>query len=54
MFLWSTLCKQDKISKTGGERCIESTMKKEENYQGLKKVTLLTWKNYEIFMAKQF
>ena len=36
MFLWSTLCKQDKISKKGGERCIESIMKKEENYQGLK------------------
>ena len=36
MFLWSTLCKQDEISKKGGERCIESTMKKEENYQGLK------------------
>ena len=36
MFLWSTPCKQDEISKKGGERCIESTMKKEENYQGLK------------------
>ena len=38
MFLWSTLCKHDEISKKGGERCIESTMKKEENnyYQGLK------------------